>query len=427
MRSKGPILYLVLATTIILLAPRPARACTCMAAQGPGDAFTRATVVFVGTVGKVERIEDHRWETRFSVEQVFRGKPGKTAVVSSHWTGATCDYTGFTAGTRMLIYAGGSGTTLGVSGCSGTKPLDQAADDLAYLRHAIKTRTATVQGVVRLWDPRQSSEPVPRAGLEIRARGTRYAARTGGDGAYRLDLPPGTYTLDVVDDPGLATGSGISVELPEVGTWAQRDFGEAWNGRIRGRITDHTGAPAANVFVRALPAGHRDPTSLDGQVYASAHTDASGHYEIPVIPEGEYRVAVSVPFDPAFPVPATYYPGVPTQAEARAVTVPRGGLVPDIDFALRAPVQILTVRGVVERARKTPSYPNARVKIVNTTERRTSDAMALGDHATFEIKEVAGATLKLQACDGALGDGFCTDPVTITLDRDQSVTLTLPE
>lgn len=418
---------LVVAVTTLLCAPRLADACTCMSAEGPGDAFTRAKVVFVGTVGAVNRIQDDLHETTFAVEEVFRGKPGKTAVVASRWNGGSCDYAVFTAGTRMLIYAIGD-AKLYVSACSGTKPLAQAADDLAYLRHARKAKTAMIEGAVHLWsDPRQASEKVPRANVLVRARGTAYVARTGADGTYRLELPPGKYILDIVDvEPGLSTG-GVPVELPEIATWARGDFSEAWNGRIRGQLRDHAGQPAANVFVRALPAGGRDPTSLDGRTYSSAHTDANGNYEIPVVPEGNYRVAVSVPFDPSFPVPSTYYPGVPTRAQARTVTMPRGGLVEHIDFALPAPERLFTLTGVVARARKLPSYPNAVVNIVNTGARRTSKDSALGDDAKFSFREVAGAVLEVHACDGPLGEGTCTDPITVTLDQDRHVTLTLPE
>ena len=417
---------LAVTASAIALAPQRAHACTCMSAETPGDAFTRASVVFAGTVGAVTHIADDRYETTFAVGEVFRGNPGKTAVVASRWNGGTCDYSRFTAGAQLLVYAGGTGATLYVSACSGTRPLDQAATDLAYLRHALKARIALVEGAVHLWgDPRQSSEKVPRAGVEIRARGTPHATRTGADGSYRLELPPGTYTLDAIDEPGLSTG-GVPVELPAPGTWARRDFSEAWNGRIRGHLVDHTGGPAAGVLVRALPAGSHDPTSADGRVYSSAITDAAGNYEIAPLSEGAYRVAVSVPFHPDLPLPATYFPGVPHRAKAVPVQVARGGLVTGIDFALPPPLRLFTVTCRVKQAGPSTSYLNARVELINNTARRTSHDVAMGDDARVAFREVAGDAVKIYACEGALGDGLCTDPVAFTLDQDRTITLTLP-
>ncbi|PRP98822.1 TonB-dependent receptor [Enhygromyxa salina] len=52
-----------------------------------------------------------------------------------------------------------------------------------------KGTVGTVSGVVR------NAKREPLAGVYVRAQGTKYVARTGVDGAYTLQLPPGQYTL----------------------------------------------------------------------------------------------------------------------------------------------------------------------------------------------------------------------------------------
>ena len=330
---------LLLAVIAALFAPRPAAACKCGRARGPGEAFTRAEVVFVGTVGRTKQIDKTNYETTFAVGEVFRGKLGKTAVVASEWNGGSCDHGRYKAGEQMLVYAGGTGT-LNVSTCSGTKPLDQADDDLAFLRGIASAKTAMVEGVVRFYDDSQAAgDGEPRANMEVRARGTKHATRTTADGTYRLELPPGTYTIELADPgPGiLALGSPSEpVALPVIGAWASHNITLVWNSRIRGRLLDHTGKPAANVLVHALRGDEDDLSSAGSSHGPSARTDASGNYEISRVPRGTYHVAVSVLF--YLEVPVTYYPGTSAREQARAIAITRpGAVVEHIDFRLCAP------------------------------------------------------------------------------------------
>jgi hypothetical protein len=420
---------LVLVAFVALAEPRAAEACSCGMVESPGAALTRAETVFVGTVGEIKKIEGDRHETTFAVSEVFRGQPGATIVVASRWNGGTCDAGPFKTGERMLIYAGGRGP-LYVSGCSGSKRLDQAAADLAYLRRSKTAGIATIEGTIMTPDPGDDDHLKPRVNVEIRARGTKHATRTGADGTYRLELPPGTYQLDVVDpDPSFSSiHTTQAIALPVAGTWARHDFNVSWNGRLRGRLLDHAGQPAANVLVRLLDAESSEPLGRFGVYGPAARTDAGGNYEISRVPEGRYQVAVSVPFDTALPVPATYYPGVPTRGQARTVELSRANpLAVNVDFTLRAPQRVFTITGVVVRARKTESYPNARVTLLNKTDRRTAETYAIGFDSKFEFKEVEGAALKIYACDGASGDGDCGDPIAFTLDRDRAITLVLPQ
>lgn len=429
-RAAARVIAGLLVVIAAVVEPPSAEACTCQGPESPGEAFTRAPVVFVGTVGAAKQIAGDRYETTFAVTEVFRGKVGKTAVIASEWDSVSCDYGRFPPGERMLIYAGGRGP-LRTSGCSGTKPLSEAAADLAYLRRSIAAGIATVEGTITTLESSAKMGVKPRPNALVRARGTKHAARTGADGKFRLEVPPGTYTLEVIDpDPGFSArvGRAEPVVLSAVGSWARRDFSVAWDGRIRGRLLDHAGRPAAGVLVRALDVDAADPTRPEGYVDGSqAKTDAAGNYEITHVPAGRYRVAVSVPFDPAFPVPATYYPGVPAIRGARIVEVSqRSSLATGIEFTLRPPQRVFTISGVVAWARAGGGSSGARVTLLNKTDRRWSETYVYSNDSKFAFKEVEGATVKIYVCDDTTGKGDCSDPVTFKIEGDRSINLTLP-
>jgi hypothetical protein len=56
---------------------RAAAACRCAAAKGPGEAYTRAAAVFVGTVGRTKQIDRKKYETTFAVGEVFAASSAK--------------------------------------------------------------------------------------------------------------------------------------------------------------------------------------------------------------------------------------------------------------------------------------------------------------------------------------------------------------
>jgi len=398
---------------VAFVTARPADACDCATPRQTCEALGRATIVFVGTVKDTAPAAQRELETRVTIEEVFRGAPGKVAVIKVGSSSATCDYSGYKLGERMLIFASAwPDGRLSVSGCSRTAPVAQAAADLAELRRAARLGTGRVSGRVALADG------TPRANIEVRAAGTSFSTRTGAQGEYQLDLPRGRYTIEPEPDRDLAPRKGSPIEIAAPGVCATQHFTEQWNGRIRGTLLDPKGKPAANVLVRAFPASALVPPVLEaGATWAigtTARSDASGKYELGPLAPGTYRVAVGAPFDPADPIPATYH--------APDLVVPRGGVVADVDLVIPPRLKLRSVTGRVTVQGKLAARDRLEVTLTELASQRTYRRSLSLPAASFQLAEADGTTVELRACANELD---CSRPVRVRLDRDVTVELAL--
>jgi len=382
--------FVALATCAgVLVAARPADACSCAPPPPPCEAFWQTDLVFTGKVTSLSSGPHQTQLATFAIDEKFRGNfLGKTIVVAGR---GMCG-SELAQGKEYFVYASGAGTQWSSSLCSRTAELADAAEDLKFAR-AIPNRTfAFIEGKVLIEDEHGARSE--RAGVEVRARGTAHATRTDRRGQYKLQVPAGTYKLDVLD-PGARVrwNDHDDIVLPNASACARREIIEVWNGRIQGRLVDHTGKPAANVALSAHSIGGHQAWRLSGK------TDANGNYEIPEVQQGSYLVAVGEPEeggpDERQPIPTTYYPGVATKAKAKRITMVRSGLVTKIDFALPRPLDVYTISGVLKQAGK--PLPKVHVKISNEALHRGTGE-ATDAHGRFKFREIAGAEVTLEVC-----------------------------
>lgn len=149
---------------------------------------------------------------------------------------------------------------------------------------------------------------------------------------------PGEFDLVAQVSTGGPSGAASQVEVPfrlivEEAPAGQRAY-------IAGRVTGaETGAPIANVPVRARRADGTGPTSR------IAHTDEHGRYLLEVLYGGEFVVQFGPAVREGYPV--RYYPDAETPEEAEAVRVVAGRTVKGIDFAYE-PLGSITGRVIAE-------------------------------------------------------------------------------
>lgn len=373
----------------LLCGAAEAAACSCLTVR-PCQAFADADAVFVGTVAaQSEREQPEKpgdpnsfvsrvQVSKFHVEEVFAGLAGAREVEIETDLSTSCSFS-LRHGTRYVVYAfkaeGADAGRLSTHLCSRTSTVEDAAEDLAYLREAAasKAGAALVEGEVSYAGggglKEVGADTVGVTTVVAEGAGRRAEARVGAGGRYQFkNLPPGKYRLTVplpeeltVLDPyrpELAADLGIKdqheIDVPGRGC-VVRHIMVADNGRISGRVTDAAGAAVAGIEVGLLRLGEDGAPSEreeDEDLYAEADDD--GNYAFKALPPGRYLIGVRLgPYlsngDVAAAYPRTFYPGVADEREAIAVSLGRGQSVTRRDFQAGPRLRERTVRGVVVR------------------------------------------------------------------------------
>jgi hypothetical protein len=138
-------------------------------------------------------------------------------------------------------------------------------------------------------------------------------------GNYRLELPPGTYFVYVIDPAGRHVagfaGAPTAVDVTGAGLVDTDAALAPTRGAITGKILEQgTGDPIAGGWALSLNAS--------GAPEIAAPADAAGIYALDDLPVGNHFVAY---LDPAGAHPARFFPDSPNVPDATPVTVAAGG------------------------------------------------------------------------------------------------------
>jgi len=148
-------------------------------------------VVFIGTVTESENVDDSS-VARLVVDKVYRGSLGNAVQIHSQGK-----Y--FVVGHKYFVYAGQSAAgQMGITfPCGDTRPLEEAADDVAYAEDIAAGKLGTrIYG----WVQNTRSPTLPMVGLEvkIRSKKNKFVTKTDEKGLYIFkDIPSGTYSIQV--------------------------------------------------------------------------------------------------------------------------------------------------------------------------------------------------------------------------------------
>lgn len=310
---------LIVVAALIAASPRAADACSCDVPPPPCEAFQRAAVVFVGKVTAIKEGGGGSQEATFAITEKLKGGPADTEVIAG---GGMCG-TVFQQGKTYIVYASGSGP-MSSSLCGRTATIDRAKADLAYARTVGKRTKAILEGAAFVQDTQGTR--TNRANIEIVVRDTKFKARTDKAGRYMLELPPGKYTLDVLDPKArVPVDQNEVVTLNDANACARRDIAMVWNGRVRGTLRGVDGKPISGVQVTLVAAG----STRAGNAFTQ--TDAKGTYEFSGVQAGEYTLVV---YSTKGVPTTTYYPGTDDATQARAIKLSQSGVVQKIDFKL---------------------------------------------------------------------------------------------
>jgi protocatechuate 3,4-dioxygenase beta subunit len=319
---------------LLMVLSSDANACSCASGGKPCHDYWKATAVFTGTViykssttYKLGEYDVAARLIRFNIDRAFRGVKGKEVEVRTGLGDSDCGYN-FRLGGQYLVYAYDAGDNLATGICSRTRPISEASDDLAYFQGlATAEPGATISGEVKRLDQaarwEERLQPVSDARIVIEGPSMRVEAITDKKGNYRVSgLAPNTYKVRV------ELPEGLSIHNPEQEArvfdrgCAQISFWVETDTRVRGKVFDAQGQPAADVLMELVPVEGQDngyPTTVT--------TDKEGGYEMKLVRPGRYFFGVRIyglAGSTYMPFPRTYYPGVREADRAAIITVVEG-------------------------------------------------------------------------------------------------------
>jgi hypothetical protein len=315
---------------------RDAQACSCGSAGAqPCEAAWRSDAVFTGTVRSIEQadyLDGSPYRSSVVTMEVDRGfiksSPG-TILLATGSGGGDCGYP-FVVGRRYLVYASKTESgRLSTGICSRTRPLEEAADDVAYLAAVAQSPAGgRVYGRVTHWqrDPFEARAvdygPLENVTLNLRSAAFSRDVTTDRNGRYELSgVPVGTMTLTLIA-PASFGNSHVeqTIEIRDLHACAARDFQLRRVAHASGVVVDAAGRPLPEVSVEAVAAelaGHQPPP-----YQRPARTDARGRFEFDDLPPGLYVFGVNLTKPEWTPPnykpsgPAVFLPGTSAAGEA---------------------------------------------------------------------------------------------------------------
>ena len=394
-RNAVPLLAAIL---MIMAFDRPADACSC---AGPGAACQAtwdAAAVFVGQVVEVgQNIEAHRAQTtaapelffykrrvRLQVIELFWGPAASTVDVYTGLGGGDCGYD-FVAGGTYLIYASESSGRYQTHSCMRTRPLEQATEDLAYLRGFARTPSALglIDGTAMRWDQDQFSgnmTPLPYAGARVVAEGDngRHETQTGADGTFEFRVPAGQYQL-MIDLPVGFFAARSTVNVRDVRGCAQNHIHVRPDGRISGHLLNANGEPLGHTVISAvrpapsyqLPGRTARPLLLS--TVQMATTKADGSFELQQLPPGTYALGIrTVTGNQMLPAADKWvlHPGTFDFTSATSFMLGSGERRAVGEFIIPAALEVVYIIGVV---RDRQGRPVGRAQVILTDGARPND------------------------------------------------------
>jgi hypothetical protein len=325
------------------------RACPLRFGSGPFDLLGLTQTcdtqgydrVFTGTVASVVEISDAEKRLELIPDEVFLGDPVSKVMAIVNQVCLPQRYLEIQSGDKWLFYLRRdpySGTNdLVLPFLSPSKPLSQAEDDVATLRHlaGLTSHQSIIAGnVERIGETDDKLNPTSVPNHKIIAKGLlgEYVAFTNDHGHFEFELPPDTYDVTAGTERGLreldtleARGSRYIAN----GACLRTDFTMLTDGKLGGRVRTAEGKPASFVKVAIIPVSPVRPQF-------TVVTDKQGRFEVGGRQPGSYLVGIGLlaPYASTEWRSRVYYPGVHTREQAKLIKLGNGEWRTDIDFKL---------------------------------------------------------------------------------------------
>jgi len=232
--------------------------------------------------------------------------------------------------------------------CQRTRPLKEAAGDLAYFKTAFApSEGGRIFGTAlhARSDTGWTDRPARGYRVVLSSGERRWRTKTNAEGQYEFrSIPAGKYRLKLEAKESEFVRSMPEVELADARGCAVTGFIVETNNRVALRVVTAKGEAARGIVVQAVEAPPGKPYTVHRTT-----TDANGDAVLGPLPDGRYLVGVNLRERPTeqHPYAAFYHPGVRDAGDA-AVVRTKGGKRRDLGvLKLPPPLAERTLTGVV--------------------------------------------------------------------------------
>lgn len=329
--------------------------------------------MFLGTVTEVNGKAGDFKRAQMHIDHVYKGTLKEMIEL---FDDGMCDGPNLEIGRQYLMYTTAlSPGVLPARGCTRSRRVEDADEDLQFLKEYDKANTKThVSGKVRF----QPDEPDEPDDIELGERGSTpikgaTVTLTSGErelhtitdaaGDYSfIGLTPGEYEIGA-ELPGYRLDRAPDGIRLRAGGCAQANLLMTVDRRVYGVVRDEKGAPVQGALVEMVSTDRRlkrwqKPVLLD-------ISTEDGTYVIGGIPPGDYYLGVNIGSTPTreHPYATTYYPNTSNAGEAMTVAVIIGASEQEFDLRVSEKLPIIEVQGRVLNADGKPPILEDRTQV----------------------------------------------------------------
>lgn len=377
------------------IVPLRVLACSCAPPPPPCHDVGLNPLVFLGTVKTAtERNQDGVRTAQMKIDRSYKGDAkGLVDLVDNDM----CDSPELLPGHQYLMYTWGSpGGPIAASGCSRSRAVENAQEDLKFLEAYAAAKTSTqVFGVFRLagYDV---DDPMPLKGVQVTLSGNgwQFRATTASDGSYSFrNIAPGEYEISAALKGYRVGWTPPQFSLSKNACYQANMFMRV-ERVVEGIVRDSESKPVAGALVELVStkkiSQSWEPPRLSG------YSDDKGHYSIDGIPPGEYLLGVNIGFTPRKELPYSerYYPDTADPRLAMPLKFFVGASIQSFDLRLPDRLPLIKIKGRILKADGTPPRPEDDADVLIQEPR-------LGWHVSHErIKIDAEGWFEYELCEG---------------------------